>query len=267
VKTVVVIQARTGSSRLPGKVLKPLAGAPLLQRMVERVRAASTPSEIVVATTTDASDDAIVTLCRSMKASVFRGHATDLLDRHYAAARAAGADAVVKIPSDCPLIDPAAIDRVIGTFLASAGTYDFISNLHPPTWPDGNDVEIFTMHALSVAHSEAKRPHEREHTTPFLWDHPERFRVGNVLWDTGLDLSMTHRFTIDYPEDYILIQAIYHALWEASRPAFPIADILEFLKAHPEVQRTNERFNGVSWYRHHLDELRTISPDMTRSPT
>jgi spore coat polysaccharide biosynthesis protein SpsF len=267
VKTLVVIQARTGSSRLPGKVLTPLAGAPLLERMVERVRAASTPSEIVVATTEDPADDPIVALCRKMGTRVFRGHATDLLDRHHGAALEAGADAIVKIPSDCPLIDPAAIDRVIGTFLAPDASYDFVSNLHPPTWPDGNDVEIFSMGALLVAHAEAKRPHEREHTTPFLWDHPERFHIGNVRWETGLDLSMTHRFTIDYPEDYTLIQAVYEALWTASRPAFPLAAILEFLRAHPDVQRTNERFNGVSWYRHHLDELRTISPDMTRSPT
>lgn len=266
-KTLVVVQARTGSSRLPGKVLMPLAGAPLLQRMVERVRAASTPSEIVVATTTEPADDPIVELCRSTDTRVFRGHPTDLLDRHYAAGVGARADAVVKIPSDCPLVDPAAIDRVISTFLSAADEWDFVSNLHPPTWPDGNDVEIFTMEALAVAHREANRPHEREHTTPFLWDQPERFRIGNVLWETGQDLSMTHRFTIDYLEDYQLIAATYDALWTPSRPIFPLSDILRFLEAHPEVHRTNERFNGVNWYRHHPGELRTISHDMTRSPT
>lgn len=265
-KTLVVIQARTGSSRLPGKVLLPLAGAPLLLRMVERVRSARTPFELVVATTTDPADDPIVELCRGASVPVFRGDPTDLLDRHNSAAVAARADAIVKIPSDCPLIDPACIDRVVGTFLSSPDRWDFVSNLHPQSWPDGNDVEIFTMDALALAHREATRPHEREHTTPFLWDQPERFRIGNVSWETGGDLSMSHRFTIDYPEDYELIREVYEALWTPSRPIFSLSDILRFLEAHPEVHRINARFNGVNWYRHHPDELRTITKDMTRSP-
>ena len=264
-KTLVVIQARTGSTRLPGKVLMEVAGAPLLARMVERVRAARTPTDVVVATTTDSIDDPIAELCRSIDAQVFRGHPTDLLDRHHGAAVAAGADAVVKVPSDCPLIDPDVIDEVVGTFLSAKGAYDFVSNLHPPTWPDGNDVEIFTMRALSIAHREASRPHEREHTTPFLWDQPERFRIGNVKWKTGMDLSMSHRLTIDYPEDYELIRAVYEALWTPSRPVFSLDDILRFLETRPEVHRINERYNGVNWYRHHLGELRTISDGMTRS--
>jgi spore coat polysaccharide biosynthesis protein SpsF len=189
-----------------------------------------------------------------------------LLDRHYAAARNRCADVVVKIPSDCPLIDPSAIDRVIGTFLASPSEYDFVSNLHPATWPDGNDVEVMPMEILGLAHREATRPHEREHTTPFLWDRPDRFRIGNVVWETGLDLSATHRFTIDYPEDYILIRTVYEALYQPTRPVFSLAEILSYLDLHPEVLRINARFNGVIWYRHHLDELRTISPGTIRSP-
>src|SRR3954468_11131426 len=179
-RTVVVVQARTGSTRLPGKVLLPVAGAPLLARMLERVRAATTPFEIVVATTIDPSDDPVVDLCRSEGARIFRGHPTDLLDRHVMAARELRADAVVKIPSDCPLIDPAAIDRVLGAFEG-----DFTSNLHPATWPDGHDVEIMTVEALETAHREATKPHEREHTTPFVWDQPQRFRCTNVTWESG----------------------------------------------------------------------------------
>src|SRR5262245_11229498 len=137
----VVIQARTGSSRLPGKILLPLAGAPLLQRMIERVRGAKTSFETVVATTVDPADDPVEELCRRIEVRCVRGHPTDLLDRHLAAARAVGAEAVVKIPSDCPLIDPAVIDRVLGFFLAEPDRWDFVSNLHPPSWPDGNDVE------------------------------------------------------------------------------------------------------------------------------
>src|SRR4051812_42983440 len=161
----------------------PLAGVPLLARMLERVRAAKTPIDVVVATTTDASDDAVAALTPRCDARVFRGHPTDLLDRHYQAAREAKADVVVKIPSDCPLIDPAIIDRVLGVWNGSAGAFDFVSNLHPATYPDGNDVEVMSMAALETAWREAKRPHEREHTTPFLWDQPAdqpaRFRLAN----------------------------------------------------------------------------------------
>ncbi|MGZ3416308.1 MAG: cytidylyltransferase domain-containing protein [Polyangiales bacterium] len=268
-KLVVVIQARTGSSRLPGKVLLPLAGKPLLARMVERVRAAKTPFETVVATTTSAADDTVVELCRDLDVRCFRGHPSDLLDRHVEAAREVtrSADAVVKIPSDCPLIDPAAIDRVLAYYLAhDGGRFDYVGNLHPATWPDGNDVEVMSMDALLVAWREARRPHEREHTTPFLWDQPSRFRIGNVAWETGRDLSMSHRFTIDYREDYELISAVYDALHSEGR-AFSLGEILDFLERHPEVFALNARYAGVNWYRHHLNDLRTVDPSETRNPS
>src|SRR5262249_44815148 len=148
-RLVVVIQARTGSTRLPGKILLSAAGAPLLTRMVERVRAAASleAAEIIVATTTDAADDPVAHLGAQIGVRVFRGHPTDLLDRHVSAARAMGADVVAKIPSDCPLIDPAAIDRVVEAFRKTPGL-DYVSNLHPATWPDGHDVEIMTLAAL-----------------------------------------------------------------------------------------------------------------------
>jgi spore coat polysaccharide biosynthesis protein SpsF len=257
-RVVVVVQARTGSTRLPGKVLKPACGAPLLIRQVERIAAASSPSEIVVATTWDERDEPIVQVCRDAGFRVERGHPTDCLDRHVTAARAAKADAVVKIPSDCPLIDPAAIDRVIGEYLAAPARWDFVSNLHPPTWPDGNDVEIMPMHVLETAWREAARPLEREHTTPFIWDQPERFRVCNVPWETGLDYSESHRFTLDYEGDYQLIRAVYEALWEPAHPIFPIADILALLEARPEIRALNAQHLGVTWYRNHPGELKTL---------
>lgn len=257
-RVVVVVQARTGSSRLPGKVLKPACGAPLLVRQVERIAAASMPSEIIVATTVDAADEPIVQICDAAGFQVVRGHPTDCLDRHVVAARAAKADAVVKIPSDCPLIDPAAIDRVIGEYLAAPDRWDFVSNLHPPTWPDGNDVEIMPMAVLETAWREVQRPLEREHTTPFIWDQPERFRVCNVRWETGLDYSESHRFTLDYEEDYQMIRAVYDALWEPTHPIFPIADILALLEARPEIRNLNARHLGVTWYRNHPGELKTV---------
>ena len=257
-KVLVVVQARTGSTRLPGKVLLPLAGAPLLVRMLERVTAARTPGEVVVATTTAAADEPVRELARQAGGRCVSGHPTDLLDRHYQAALDCGLspaeDVVVKIPSDCPLIDPAAIDRVIGCYLDQLERYDFVSNLHPATWPDGNDVEVVPLAVLATAWREASRPHEREHTTPFIWDRPERFRVGNVRWETGRDLSMSHRFTIDYPEDYAFVSAVYDALWtpggSGSRP-FGVAEVLELLAARPEIYELNRRFAGVNWYRDH----------------
>ena len=264
-KMLVVVQARMGSSRLPGKVLRPVAGAPVLHRMLERVRGARTPFELVVATTTSPGDQLIEDLCRRLSVACLRGHPTDLLDRHLQSARAFDADAVVKIPSDCPLIDPAVIDRVLGAFLDDPGRFDYVGNLHPATYPDGNDVEVLSRDALELSAREADRPFQREHTTPFLWDQPHRFRIGNVGWETGRDLSMTHRFTLDYPEDLAFVSAVYEALW---RPGllFGLDKILALLEARPRLMSLNARYAGVNWYRHHLDELHTVDAAQTRSP-
>ena len=256
-KIVVVIQARTGSTRLPGKVLLPAAGAPLLARMLERVSAARTASEVVVATTEAASDDDIVRIAQRSGVRCVRGHATDCLDRHVLAGRATAADAVVKIPSDCPLIDPATIDQVISAFLAEPDV-DYVSNLHPPTWPDGFDVEIMTRGALETAWREATRPLDREHTTPFLWDNPERFTTLNVAWQTGLDYSQSHRLVLDYPEDYAVIRAVYDELWSAGR-TFTLDDILALLDARPALAAINAVHRGTSWTQNHLGELKTLA--------
>ena len=263
-KILVVVQARTGSTRLPGKVLMPLAGAPLFVRQLERIAAAAVEIDIVVATTEDRCDDTVVEISEAAGFDVFRGHATDLLDRHHAAALERAADVVVKIPSDCPLIDPAVIDRVIGRFLADPDRFDFVGNLHPATYPDGNDVEVMTMAALSIAHAEARQPHEREHTTPFLWDQPARFRVENVPWETGLDYSMSHRFTIDYEADYRFISAVYDELYRPQAPIFGLPQIIDLLERRPEIYALNSQYAGVNWYRNHLDELQTVSASETR---
>lgn len=261
---LVVVQARTGSSRLPNKIFLPLAGKPLLQRQLERIQAASAPFELIVATTTDPSDDAVRDLCKAIGVKCFSGHPTDLLDRHYQAALREKAGAVVKIPSDCPLIDPRVIDRVLNTFLQRYEHVDFVSNLHPPTYPDGNDVEAMPMTILEIAWREAKKNYEREHTTPFIWEQPERFRLMNVVWETGLDYSKSHRFTIDYPEDYEFIKAVYDELWTAHSPIFSLGDILQLLDAKPELLRINQKYAGVNWYRHHLGELKTITAKDTK---
>ena len=264
-KIVVIIQARTGSSRLPNKVLMPLAGAPLLQRLVERVRAASSDFKLLVATTTEALDNPIRHLCRTINVRCFSGDAFDLLDRHYQAAVAERADAVVKIPSDCPLIDPDVIDRVLGFYRDHSAKYDYVSNLHPPTHPDGNDVEVISMSALETAWVEATKAFEREHTTPFIWERPERFRLGNVVWETGLNYSMTHRWTIDYLEDYEFVSSVYAELWRASNPMFSLDDVLKLLAARPDIHALNAKYAGVNWYRHHISELKTKTINDTRA--
>jgi len=263
-KVLVVIQARTGSSRLPNKVLMPLAGRPLLERMVGRVRAATTPFDTLVATTLNPDDDPIDQICSHIEVKCFRGHPTDLLDRHYRAALQEMADAVVKIPSDCPLIDPGVIDRVISHYVERCDDYDFVSNLHPPTYPDGNDVEVMSFPVLERAWAQATRPLEREHTTPFIWESPELFRIGNVEWETGLDYSMSHRWTIDYIEDYNFIKSVYDELWSDQSRTFSLNDILDLLAARPELAEVNAKYAGVNWYRHHLGELKTKTEKDTR---
>lgn len=259
-----IIQTRRGSTRLPDKVLMPLQGKPLFVRQAERVKAAGRSGRVVIATTTDRNDDSIVDICRGEGLECFRGDAQDLLDRHYRAALHYGTDTVVKIPSDCPLIDPAVIDQVIGYWLDHAGEFDFVSNLHPATWPDGNDVEIISFLTLEQAWATAVRPMEREHTTPFIWERPERYRIGNVLMENRADYSMTHRFTIDYAEDYDFIRAVFDALYPQDH-RFGMGAILRLLESRPDIYAINAGRAGVNWYRHHLDELKTVGAGQTRT--
>ena len=254
---LIVIQARCGSTRLPGKVMLPLAGDTVLGRMIERVRRSSYGSELVIATTIYPEDAMIESFCRYEGVRCFRGHPADLLDRHYMAGLRYGADAVVKIPSDCPLIDPSVIDRVIDVYATGHNDFDYVSNLHPASYPDGNDVEVMSMRVLETAWHEASRPLEREHTTPFIWDNPERFRIGNVLWERGLDYSMTHRWVLDYTEDYEFISAVYQELYPVN-PLFSIEDILNLVEKRPELQELNRQHVGKSWHCNHLNDLKTL---------
>ncbi len=264
---LLIVQARTGSTRLPGKVLLDLMGKRLLARLIERLERVRAAVRMVVATTIQSVDEPIVELCRSLKVEVFRGHPTDLLDRHYQAALAFGADAIAKIPSDCPLIDPTVVDRVLARF--AHGDCDYASNLHPASFPDGNDIEVMSAEALATAWREATLSMEREHTTPFLWERPERFRIANVLWETDAggypvrDYSLTHRWTIDYPEDYAFIRGVFEELYP-SDPDFGLDEILALLERKPEIAALNRKYAGVNWYRHHLHELKTVDARHTR---
>ncbi|MCU0327409.1 MAG: glycosyltransferase family protein [Chitinophagales bacterium] len=261
-KIVTVVQARVGSTRLPNKVMKTILSKTILELMVERLLQAKHIGQIVIATSEHAENDIIEDLFRNNdKIVVFRGSELDLLDRHYQAAKALQADIVAKIPSDCPLIDPKIIDDVYGYFLSHS--VDFVSNLHPATYPDGNDVEIFRFSALEKAHLEAQKPLEREHTTPYFWENPDKFSLANFTWPKGYDYSMSHRFTIDYLEDFEFIKAVFEALYP-SNPRFSLEDILDLLEKKPEIYQINAHFAGVNWYRNHLDELKTIDASKTK---
>jgi spore coat polysaccharide biosynthesis protein SpsF len=255
-KVVTVIQARTGSTRLPGKIMKEVCGKPVLELLIERVQRAKLAGTIVVATTMRPEDDDIAGLCSRVGINCSRGSQFDLLERHYKAAKKFDADVVVKVPSDCPLIDPEVIDNVIGFFLNSPGTPDYAGNLHPATYPDGNDVEVFTMNALFQAYYYAIKDYEREHTTPFIWDNPEIFKTANVLWETGNDLSNSHRFVLDYPEDLEFIRRVYEELYPVKHD-FTLNDILLLLEKKPEIHQINSHLNGLNWYSKHLNDFKT----------
>lgn len=260
---VIIVQARMASTRLPGKVLLPVLGKSILAMMVERLQMIQHKAVFVIATSVNSEDDIIEQEARLLNIPCYRGDQNNLLDRHYQAALLHHADVVLKIPSDCPLIDPQVIDRVLTYFFEQANTPDYVSNLHPATWPDGNDVEIMTMSCLKQAWENAEKQLELEHTTPYIWENPQLFNIDNVTWETGLDYSMSHRFTIDYQEDYLFIKRVFEELYPANKN-FSCADILDLLERKPEIYQINASYAGVNWYRNHLNELKTIQPEQTK---
>ena len=235
-RTVAIIQARMGSTRLPGKALAPVLGEPLLGHMFERVLLARTLDQVVVATTEASNDDPIAAYCATRDYPLFRGSEGDVLDRYHRAAEHAEASTVVRLTADCPLIDPQIIDRVVDAY--QNGAYDYAANTAPPpgTFPDGMDVEVFSRDALDQAWSEAKKPSHREHVTFYFWQHPELFRIHRV--DHDPDLS-SYRLTVDYPEDLELVRAVLEALQPNSR-AFTMSDVIDYLQVHPDLIHLND---------------------------
>ena len=224
-----ILQARASSRRLPGKVLKPILGRPMLERQIERLRRSRRMDKLVVATSTDVSDDPIAALCESLAVECFRGSLEDVLDRFYQAACRQAPDAVVRLTGDCPLADPAVIDQLIDLHLA--GGSDYTSNIVVRTYPDGLDAEVVDMSCLEAAWREAALPSEREHVTPFIHRRPERFRLRHLTQPT--DLSHL-RWVVDEAKDFAFISAIYDALYPADA-AFTTADVLALLDRRPDI--------------------------------
>lgn len=233
-KTIIIVQSRMTSTRLPGKVLLPLAGEPMLVRLLERLRRVQRADGIVIATTTNVTDDPIAAMCAQQGVPCHRGSELDVLSRYADAARLHAADVVVRITSDCPLIDPALIDQLIAVY--EEGDSDYVSNMLPPTWPYGMAVEVFSATALAQAHAEATQDAEREHVTPFIYWHPQRYRLRNVASPVALS---HHRWTVDTPEDYELVRRLFDHLLPTN-PHFTQADVLALLDAHPDWIAINQ---------------------------
>lgn len=232
-KTLIITQARYGSSRLPGKVLKKIGTQTLLDVHLKRLKTSTLASQVMVATTFEAEAEDILAIARENSCLSFKGDLNDVLDRFYQSARSYGANVVVRVTSDCPLNEGAEIDVLLKAFFES--DIDYLSNIHPPTFPDGVDIEIFTFSALERAWKEGREKKEREHVTPYIWGHPEIFRMKNVRQDE--DMSQ-FRLTVDTSEDFDLVSKLFLALGTER----PWRDYVEHLKRNPDLLKINGQF-------------------------
>lgn len=233
-KTVAIIQAHMGSSRLPGKVLKDLAGRSVLERVVRRTQRCREIDQVLVATSTLPVDEALVAACGKLDVPVFRGSESDVLDRFTQAARAYQADTCVRITSDCPLIDPGVSDDIVRRFKAAVPPVDYASNKIPQSFPRGLDTEVFTREALERAWRDARQPYERAHVTIYLYEHPQQFRLLSVVSDVD---RADWRWTLDTPEDYEFLRQVYQRFGGADD--FAWQDVLALLAREPHLRQIN----------------------------
>ncbi len=230
---VAILQARMSSTRLPGKVLRPILGQPMLSRQLERLADVKQIDRLVVATSTDPSDDVIAGLCTESNVACFRGSLTNVLRRFHECATAFGATTVVRLTADCPLTDPELIDRIVIRQRETGA--DYVSNSLKRTFPKGLDVEVFTRDALTAAFQKATTEAEREHVTPYIHAHPEQFTI--VQFTQAQDQSLL-RWTVDESADYDFVCHVYEALYPRNR-RFRTKDIMRLLMEHPELSAIN----------------------------
>lgn len=245
---VAVLQARVSSTRLPGKVLKPIMGEPMILRQIERIKRVNSIDKLVIATSKDNTDLPLAELCERHGINCFRGELDDVLDRFYHVAKLYNAEHIVRLTGDCPLADPQLIDQVIAYYLS--GDFDYVSNTLEPTYPDGLDVEVFRFSSLEQAWKEAVLPSQREHVTPFLYHQVGRFKIGS--YKNEVDLSGL-RWTVDEVADFKLISKIYEVLY-AINPHFTTADVMAFLDRNPELKTVNTHHGRNEGYLKSLGE-------------
>lgn len=232
---VVIIQARMGSTRLPGKIMKDLCGKPVLWHIYNRLSYSKKKNKIVIATTGNKEDDIVEQFCKENNIHSYRGSESDVLLRYYESAKLYCADIIIRITSDCPLIDPQILDSMIEQF--DTINVDYLSNLLMRTFPRGLDVEIFTFHALEKAHQEAKKVYEREHVTPYFYQNPGIFSLYN--YQNKIDYSF-HRWTLDTEDDYKLIEKIYEKLYSKGQIFF-WNDVLYLFEKFPGLYEINKQ--------------------------
>ena len=237
-KVVAIVQARTGSTRLPEKIFKELSGKPMLWHVVNRLSQSGLINQIVIATTVLSEDDKVQQFSEYNNYSFYRGSSDDVLSRYYEASKYYHADIVVRITADCPVIDPALIDTMLKRYLAQEKSTrpDYFSNVLERTFPRGLDTEIFSYDTLARAHREAILQPEREHVTPYIYNHPDKFIIKN--FSSEKDLSF-HRWTVDTPEDFLLIEKIYSSLYKKN-PLFLFDDILRLFEEKPDLFEINQ---------------------------
>jgi spore coat polysaccharide biosynthesis protein SpsF len=252
-RVIAVLQARTGSSRLPGKVMADLAGKPLLARVIERAQVVPGVHIVVVATTQAERDRPILELANACGAKAYAGSEEDVLDRYYQAARQFGGEVVVRLTADCPLLDPGVSARVLERYLK--GDVDYASNTLAPTFPDGLDTEVFSFAALERAWRESGLASEREHVTPYIWKNPLKFRLAGITDEvnrSGL------RWTVDEAQDLEFVRAVYKHLYRDGEPPFGMDEVLALLETKPELKAMNTGFLRNEGYAKSLREDRQI---------
>ncbi len=230
-----ILQARMSSSRLPGKVLKPILGVPMLMRQIERVSRCSGIDQLCVATTTNQSDDSIAELCKEHSTLLYRGDENDVLDRFYQAARAFDAEHIVRLTGDCPLADSVLIDAVVDYYFK--GGYDFVSNCIRPKFPDGLDVAVFSRRVLDESWENAKLPSHREHVTLYARE-SSSYQIGS--YESHLDLSHL-RWTVDEPADFDFVTRVYEEIYTAN-PEFSSEEVYDLLERKPELLNLNSKY-------------------------
>ena len=243
---IAIVQARMGSTRLPGKIMKPLAGKPVLWHVVDRLGHSHKLKDIVIATTVTPEDDVVADFCRERNIRYFRGSELDVLDRYYEAATFFRADPVVRITADCPVIDPVIVDELIEEFFE--GTYDVFA--HGGEFPDGLDCEMFSFRVLEDAWKNADLPSEREHVGPYMRKHPEKYKIGAYEKFSGL---AHHRWTLDEESDLMFLEKIYDRLYSEGT-IFSTSDILALLEAEPELAEINSDITRNEGYLKSLAE-------------